>query len=77
MAKCSGKYEYDDTNRVLKFNATDDTKNQVFTNGTLPEGKLGAQIIALTSDCERSQRRDYTLGKQSKVIRVNSFYTSK
>jgi len=52
-----GKYEYDlnsaaptASNTRLKFNAVDDTKDATFNLGNLPEGKLGAQIIASKSD---------------------------
>jgi flagellar hook-associated protein 1 FlgK len=52
-----GKFEYDlnsavptASNTRLKFNAVDDAKDSTFNLGNLPEGKLGAQITASTSD---------------------------
>jgi flagellar hook-associated protein 1 FlgK len=57
-----GKYEYDlnsaaptAPNTRLKFNAVDDTKDSTFNLGNLPEGKLGAQITASTSDVKEAR----------------------
>jgi len=50
-----GEYQYDSTNRVLKFDAVDPTKDKTFTLADLPEGKLGAQIIASTSDVQEAR----------------------
>jgi flagellar hook-associated protein 1 FlgK len=57
-----GKYEYDLNSAAptapdtrLKFNAVDDTKDSTFNLGNLPEGKLGAQITASTSDVKEAR----------------------
>ena len=57
-----GKYEYDlnsaaptAPNTRLKFNAVDDTKDYTFGLDGLPEGKLGAQITASTSDVKEAR----------------------
>ncbi len=50
-----GKYNYDTANRALKFDADDTSKSKTFTLADLPEGKLGAQITASTSDVKEAR----------------------
>ena len=50
-----GEYNYDTVSRALKFDADDTTKSKTFTLADLPEGKLGAQINASTSDVKEAR----------------------
>lgn len=75
-----GAYEYDLTSAApvapvtrLKFNAVDDTKDQTFTTATLPEGKLGGQITASSSDVQ-STRTGISLLADSLKTSINSVY---
>ncbi len=75
-----GAYEYDLTTAApvapatrLKFNAVDNTKDQTFTNATLPEGKLGAQITASSSDV-KAARTGISLLADNLKASINSVY---
>ncbi len=68
-----GAYEYDAANHALKFNAIDDTKDQTFTNDTLPEGKLGGQIIAANSDVQAARTGISLLADNLKTS-INTVY---
>ena len=75
-----GSYEYDLTsaapaspNTRLKFNAIDDTKDATFSTSTLPEGRLGAQILASTSDVKEA-RDAITLLANNLKTSINDVY---
>jgi flagellar hook-associated protein 1 FlgK len=68
-----GAYEYDAANRALKFNAVDDLKDQTFTDTDLPEGKLGAQINAASSDVQAARTGISDLADNLKAS-INSVY---
>ena len=68
-----GAYEYDAANRALKFNAVDDLKDQTFTDTDLPEGKLGAQINAASSDVQAARTGISDLADNLKTS-INSVY---
>ena len=72
-----GKYEYDVNASApasgLKFNAVDDTKDLTFNLGNLPEGKLGAQIIASSSDV-KDARDSISLLATNLKSSINSVY---
>jgi flagellar hook-associated protein 1 FlgK len=75
-----GAFEYDLTTAApvapatrLKFNAIDDSKDQTFTTATLPEGKLGAQITAASSDVQAARTGISLLADNLKTS-INSVY---
>ena len=68
-----GAYEYDAATHALKFNAIDDTKDQTFTNETLPEGKLGGQITAANSDVQAARNGISLLADNLKTS-INTVY---
>lgn len=68
-----GAYEYNAAIHALKFNAIDDTKDQTFTNDTLPEGKLGGQIIAANSDVQAARTGISLLADNLKTS-INTVY---
>ncbi len=75
-----GAFEYDLTSAApvapatrLKFNAVDNSKDQTFTTATLPEGKLGAQITASSSDVQAARTGISLLADNLKAS-INSVY---
>ncbi|MEI8294234.1 MAG: flagellar hook-associated protein FlgK [bacterium] len=68
-----GSYEYNASSRTLQFNATDDSKDSTYSNDNLPEGKIGAQILAASSNVQAS-RDAITLLATNLTSSVNAIY---
>ena len=56
-----GNYEYNDSTRKLSFKLTGSTTGTEFTDATLPNGKLAAQILASTGDVQKARDETKTL----------------
>jgi flagellar hook-associated protein 1 FlgK len=67
-----GKFEYD--NGELKFNAIDNNKDRTFTDETLPNGKIGSQILASTGSVQTA-RDEIELLRTTLKDQVNGAYT--
>jgi len=56
-----GNYEYNDSTRKLSFKLTGAATGTEFTDATLPNGKLAAQILASTGDVQKARDETKTL----------------
>ena len=68
-----GEYEYNTTTDELSFDATDNLNDKFFTNADLPEGKIGAQILASTVDVKTARDSISTLATNL-IKEVNDLY---
>jgi len=68
-----GNYEYNDSTRKLSFKLTGAATGTEFTDATLPNGKLGAQILASTGDVQKARGETRTL-VTNLISSVNGIY---
>jgi flagellar hook-associated protein 1 FlgK len=68
-----GNYEYNDSTRKLSFKLTGSTTGTEFTDATLPNGKLAAQILASTGDVQKARDEINTLATNL-ISSLNDIY---
>ena len=68
-----GDYKYSSTTDVFSFDATDNANDKTFTNSDLPNGKIGAQILASNGDVKSARNSIATLATNL-IKEVNDLY---
>ena len=68
-----GDYKYSSTTDVFSFDATDNANDKTFTNLDLPNGKIGAQILASNGDVKSARNSIATLATNL-IKEVNDLY---
>jgi flagellar hook-associated protein 1 FlgK len=67
-----GVYKYDATDK-LSWDATNNSNDKIFTSADLPQGKIGAQILASTGDVKTARDSISTLATNL-INQVNAHY---